>query len=265
MRKIKWLVGVMLVAMLGFAVPQLAFGQGRDDPVGTPPSDTVPTVPNGNDDPSADDPTNDTSDPSVEPPAVLQDPGTQTNGTTPPTINNGVEVNITFNPPVNELTRFSDDNRSPEWQQRDNWRPRGLFYHRRDGWFVHRNNNWFQWRNRWVPCGQPGGWREDVVRPVPVNDPSPGQQTFSPVENAIAPIQAPRQVSVPQQQDRRAFALRRALRVCQARYVRSIFVLRTLRQHGRITFVQYQRGVRSALIRRAVCRRVVFRLFTIRH
>jgi len=264
MSKVKWLFGVMLVAMFGFAVPQLAFGQGDggDNPAAVDP--TVPTVP---DDPSADDPSNDTSPPNLEPPQVLEDPAPGDVGVQPVAPpQGGDQPESLAAPPTNELTRFSDDNRAPKWQQKDSLRQRGLFYRWRTGWFQNHGPNWWQWRGfHWVRCPQPGDWSPPVVRPVPVNDNAPGQQTFNPVEHVIAPIQAPRQISVPNQQSRRALALRRALRVCQFRYVRSVIGLRLLRQNGRITFRQYQRGVRSALIRRAVCRRVVFRAFQIRN
>jgi hypothetical protein len=261
MSKVKWLLGVMLVAMIGFSVPQLAFGQGTDDPTN---DGSVPTVPQ---DPSADDPANDTSPPNLEPPQVLQDPGPGDAGVAPtePT-DTSVAPEFQGAPPVSELSRFSDEVRAPKWQQRDNWRPRGLFYHWRQGWFQFNRNIWWQWRGfHWVRCPQPGDWSPPVVRPVPVSDPAPDNHTYNPVQDAVVPIQAPRDVSVPQQQDRRQFALRRALRVCQARYVHSVVVLRLLRQNGRITFQQYRRGVQFALHRRAVCRRVVFRLFTIRN
>jgi hypothetical protein len=170
-----------------------------------------------------------------------------------------------FAPPVTDLSRFSDDQRAPRWQQRDDWRARGLFYRWRAGWFVHRDSRWWQWQNRrWTPCPQPGDWSPPVVRPVPVSDPSPHGPVFDPVRDAVAPVVAPTTVPRPSSGQDRQLVIRRALRVCQARYVRAVIVLRVLRSHGRITFVQYQRGVRLALVRRAVCRRVVLRLLVAR-
>lgn len=256
MRTVRWLLGALfLVAM--FAIPSAALAQGTDDPVGDDPAIT-----------QGDDPGDAPADPSLEPPQVLQDPGSDQPAAP---VQGPTDENLapSFAPPVTELNRFSDEDRAPRWQQRDNWRQRGLFYRWRFGWFVRRQQQnqfiWWQWRDgRWSRCDQPGDFRDDVVRPEPLTDPSPGTLPFNPVNHAIAPIVAPQHVVVPQQQNNRLQALRRALRVCQVRYVRSVIVLRILRQRGRITFQQYVVGVRRALVRRAVCRRVVFRAFSVR-
>lgn len=254
MRCARWMLAALLaVAML--AVPSLAVGQDDPDPSDVP-AQVVP------EDPTADDPA--PADPSVEPPAVLQDPAQV--GTAPADVAPAPDAPTVAPlqaPPVNELSRFSDERRAPLWQQRDGWRSRGLFYRWRDGWFLQRGPSWWRWVGRWTPCPRPGDWRPDVVRPVPVSDPAPGHPTFDAVREAVAPIVAPTTVPRPTQQNR-AQVIRRALRVCQARYVRGVLVLRALRRQGRISFLEYRRGVRVALVRRAVCRRAVFRMVSVR-
>ena len=248
MRCARWLLAVVFAVAL-FAVPSMAVGQD-DPPASDVPAQVVP------EDPSADDPA--PPDATLEPPAVLEDPS----GDVPAAPAVGEAPVALAAPPVQELSRFSDDTRAPRWQQRDSWRERGVFYRWRSGWFLHRGPSWWRWDDRrWSPCPQPGDWSPPVVRPVPVSDPSPGHH-FDAVRDAVAPIVAPQSVPRPTQHNR-AQVVRRALRVCQARYARSVIVLRTLRRHGRITFVQYQRGVRVALARRAVCRREVLRLLSV--
>jgi hypothetical protein len=258
------LIALILGALCFLAVPSLAHAQGTGDDGSTitTPSGTVP-----------DDGGDDQGDPSLEPPTVLDDPAPADTQPVQPAPTEVAPTELST-PPVNELSRFSDDVRAPVWQQRDNWRPRGLFYRWRQGWFIRitvQQQNvpgaiqvviWFQFRDgRWTRCGQPGDWRPDVVRPVPNADPSPLIDK-TPINTAVQQIVPPRfNHPVPTQQNNRVRALRRALLVCQVRYVRSVRVLRTLRQQGRITFRQYRQGVQFALNRRQDCRRFVFRHF----
>jgi len=251
MRSARWLLAALFVAAL-FAIPSLARGQADpgDDPADVP-AQVVP------EDPTADDPVAD--DPNLEPPQVLDDPSSDTPAP-PPAGQPDVALAA---PPISELTRFSDDQRAPRWQQRDRWRERGVFYRWRQGWFLNRADRWWQWRDqRWSPCDRPGDWRPDVVRPVPVSDPSPATPTFDPVREATRHVVAPTTVPRPTPQNR-GRVIARALRVCQARYVRSIVQLRILRQQGRISFRAYRRGVQVSLARRDHCRRVVLRLFAV--
>lgn len=251
MRCTRWLLAALL-ALAMLAVPSLAVGQGDpgDDPADVP-AQVVP------EDPTADDPA--PTDPNLEPPQVLDDPSSD-QPAAPPAGEPDVALAA---PPISELTRFSDDVRAPQWQQRDSWRERGVFYRWRQGWFLRRDARWWQWRDRrWTPCPQPGDWRPEVVRPVPLADPSPSAPAFDPVRDAVRHVTPPTTVPRPTPQNRDR-VIRRALRVCQVRYVRSVVQLRILRQQGRITFRQYRRGVQIALARRDHCRRVVLRLFAV--
>jgi hypothetical protein len=252
MKRAKWLFGVLFLAAL-FAIPSLAVGQDDPSDSSDVPGQVVP------EDPAADDQA--PADPSIEPPQVLADPAPKAGDVAPAPVAD--DPSSLAAPPVTELSRFSDSDRAPLWQQRDNWRERGWFYQRRIGWFLHRGDSWWQWRGRWTPCGPPTTWSPPVVRPVPTAN--PGGPVFNPVRDAVTPIQAPQTVPQPTQQNRRAVLIQRALRVCQNRYAHAVFVLRALRRQGRITFPQYQQGIRLALVRRAVCRRQVIRLFNVRH
>lgn len=251
-------IAMILGALCFFAIPGIAMAgtpTDTDDPTQTTPA--TPPDDNG--------PGDEQGDPSLEPPSVLDDPAPNSEQAplAPPTENPLTRPSDENAPPTQDLTRFSDDVRAPEWQQRPNWLPRGLFYQRSFGWYRFQRGLWWQWRNRWVPCAQPRTWQPPVVRPVPLTDPSPNSHNTSPVTDAVNQIAPPRvQNTFPNQQDRRARALRRALFVCQARYVFTVRVLRQLRVSGRITFRQYIRGIHRALDRRQDCRRLVFRAFS---
>lgn len=252
------IIAMVLGAICFLAIPGIAMA-------GTPGNDTTDQTDTTTQQlpaPDANDPAVD--DPTLEPPAVLDDPaGEAPSGDLVPPVNTPLDQPEDNNaPPAQELSRFSDDQRAPEWQQRDNWRQRGLFYHRGRGWFQFSHQRWFCFVvGRWIVCAAPLNLRPDVVRPVPVADPSPNNENTSPVTDAVNQINPPQMNQFPQQGDRRQAALRRALRVCQVRYVISVRILRQLRQNGRISFRQYIRGINRALDRRQDCRRFVFRAF----